>query len=421
MTELVTEGRKLVTVRKINAIEPIPNADAIEVATIDGWNVVIKKGEFQVGDYCVFFEIDSFLPANDPRFSFLVKNGTKIDENGVERIRLRSVKLRKQLSQGLVLPVSAFFEVFYLLNPNVFYLVSPSPSDVLSNSVEILAELEDNRYGLEQFINVTKYERPDERNGGTGAGRAKTAGNFPIFIPKTDEDRIQNVFGKYSHTMKGVPFRKSLKLDGSSQTIAFVSNPDFFVEKIDDDLKVFNEETQTLEVAEVIPYPFQWEDGQGIVCSRNLALKFDKSAAFWKAALKDDIIERLRKYCTDNNRQIAIQGECMGVGIQGNREQLEDHQFYAFRAWDIDAQQFLDDADFIELTHILGLTVVPQGEIVYFFDEFDNIKDAISSADHASMVHPIAEGDVYKSTVKVDGHTIHFKVINNQYLLKSED
>lgn len=117
MAELVTEGRRLVTVRKINAINPIPNADAIEVATIDGWNVVIKKGEFAVGDYCMFFEIDSFLPANDGRFAFLAGKGTKTDENGVERIRLRTIKLRGQISQGLALPISAFYEIFYELNP----------------------------------------------------------------------------------------------------------------------------------------------------------------------------------------------------------------------------------------------------------------------------------------------------------------
>jgi RNA ligase (TIGR02306 family) len=418
MAELVTEGRRLVTVRKINAVDPIVNADAIEVATVDGWQVVIKKGEFEPTNYCIFFEIDSFLPADNPLFGFLLRNGTKTDEAGKERLRLRTIKLRGQVSQGLALPIT-------IIDPETISAIAEQLSIKASDSVErfckVFRALEDSRNGIEQFLDVTKYERPDERNGGTGAGRVKTAGNFPIFIPKTDEDRIQNVFGKYSQTMQGVPFRKSLKLEGSSQTIAFVSNPDFFVEKIDDDLKVFNEETQTLDVAEVIPYPFQWEEGQGIVCSRNLALKFDESAAFWKAALKDDIIERLRKYCTDNNRQLAIQGECMGPGIQGNIEQLEEHQFYAFRVWDIDAQNFLDDADFIELSNILGLTVVPQGEIVYFFDVYTSISDALASADHASIVAPICEGDVYKSTVKVNGQTIHFKVINNKYLLKVED
>ncbi|AFC21625.1 RNA ligase [Cronobacter phage vB_CsaM_GAP32] len=421
MSEFVTEGRRLVTIRKINEINPIPNADAIEVATIDGWNVVTKKGEFSVGDYCVFFEIDSFLPANDPRFSFLAKNGTKTDEAGAERIRLRSVKLRGQLSQGLALPVSAFSDFFFRINDRVMYCLAPDAETIMGHALQDLKELEESRVGIEKFLNVTKYERPDERNGGTGAGKAKTAGNFPIMIPKTDEDRVQNVFGKFKQTMQGVPFRKSLKLDGSSQTIAYFNNPDFFVDKVDDEVVAWDEESQELKVLEVKPYPFQWESSQVVVCSRNLALKFDESTAFWKAALKDDIPARLKKYCEDHDRQLALQGECMGPGIQGNREQLEEHEFYCFRIWDIDNQNFLDDADFIEVTRILGINIVPQGEIVYFFDEYETIKDALASADHASIVHPIAEGDVYKSTVKVNGQTIHFKVINDKFLLKCED
>lgn len=416
--ELIKEGRKLVTIRKINAVDAIENADAIQVATVDGWQVVIKKGEFEPTNFCVFFEIDSFLPASDPLFGFLLRNGTKTDETGTERIRLRTVKLRGQVSQGLALPID-------IISTETISAIAEElgikESDSTERFFKVFRALEDSRDGIEQYLNVTKYERPDERNGGTGAGKAKTAGNFPIFIPKTDEDRVQNIFGKFSQTMKGVPFRKSLKLDGSSETIAFVSNPDFFIDKIDDVVQEWNEETQTLEVKEVLPYPFTWEEGQGIVCSRNLALKFDASTAFWKAALKDDILERLRKYCTDNNRQLALQGECMGPGIQGNRENLEEHTFFCFRIWDIDAQNFLDDAEFLVLTAILGISVVPQDEVVYFFDKYETIADALASADHASITHPIAEGDVYKSTVKVNGQTIHFKVINNKFLLKCED
>lgn len=424
--ELIKDGRKLVTVRKINAINPIENADAIESAMVDGWQVVVKKGEFSVGDFCIFFEIDSFLPASDERFSFLARNGTKTDENGVERIRLRSVKLRQTLSQGLALPISLFTDIFEEIGKTDFMIEQVSknmpPLWIGFPNTEIgIPVLEDCRFGIEQYLNVTKYERPDERNGGTGAGKAKTAGNFPIVIPKTDEDRVQNIFGKFSQTMGGVPFRKSLKLDGSSQTIAFFNNPDFFVDKVDEDVVVWDEESQELKVTEIKPYPFQWEEGQIVVCSRNLALKFDESAAFWKAALKDDIPARLKQYCEDNNRQLALQGECMGPGIQGNRENLEEHTFYCFRIWDVDAQNFLDDADFIEVTARLGIEIVPQGEVVNFFDVYSSIKEALESADHASIVHPIAEGDVYKSTVKVNGQTIHFKVINNKFLLKCED
>lgn len=408
MTELIKEGRKLVTIRKINNIEAIEGADLIVKATVDGWDVVVKKGEFQIGDYCIFFEIDSFLPVQTEHFSFLSGSGCKIDEMNVERFRLRTRKLRGVISQGLALPVNMFGSALESI-------------DSTKSRETLLADLEGSRYGIEQFVNVTKYERPDERNGGTGASKCKSAGNFPIVIPKTDEERIQNVFCKLSQTMKGVGFRKSLKLDGSSQTIAFMNNPDFYVDKVDDEVRAWNEETQELEVVEVKPYPFQWDCGQISVCSRNQALKFDPESHFWKAALKDNIPERLKEYCISHDRQIALQGEVMGPGIQGNREELEEHQFYVFRIWDIDNKCFLDDEDFLEVSALLGLTTVPQGDIVYFFDNYSSIKEALDSADHASIKHKIAEGDVYKSVCKFNGITVHFKVINNKFLLKCED
>ena len=416
MKELVKDGRKLVTIRKINAIDTIEGADMIVKATVDGWDVVVKKGEFQVGDYCVFFEIDSFLPVQTQQFAFLAGSACKIDEQNVERFRLRTRKLRGVVSQGLALPVTMFESVLEDIDTANGY----HPDSFTAKVRELLlADLEESRDGIEQFLHVTKYERPDERNG--VSGKCKSAGNFPITIPKTDEDRVQNIFGKFSQTMTGVGFRKSLKLDGSSQTIAFFNNPDFFVEKVDDEVREWNEEKQELEVVEVKPYPFQWEEGQIALCSRNLALKFDPESHFWKAALKDNIPERLKEYCVAHNRQLAIQGELMGPGIQGNREGLEDYQFYTFRIWDIDNRCFLDDGDFLTLSSLLGLTTVPQGDIVYFFDKFSSIKEALDSADHASIKHKIAEGDVYKSVSKVNGITVHFKVINNKFLLKCED
>lgn len=418
MPELIKEGRRLVTIRKINAIDAIEGADLIVKATVDGWDVVVKKDEFKVGDFCVFLEIDSFVPVQTSQFAFLAGSACKIDEKNVERFRLRTRKLKGVVSQGLALPVTMFeAELEAIDNANGHH-----PDSYTSAAREkLLKWLEESREGIEQFLHVTKYERPDERNGGTGAGKCKAAGNFPITIPKTDEDRVQNIFGKYSQTMKGVGFRKSLKLDGSSQTIAFFNNPDFFVEKVDDEVRAWNEETQELEVVEVKPYPFQWEDGQVAICSRNLALKFDPESHFWKAALKDDIPARLKEYCVANDRQLALQGEVMGPGIQGNREELEDHQFYVFRIWDIDNKCFLDDGDFLTLSALLGLTTVPQGDIVYFFDQYSSIKEALESAEHASIKHKIAEGDVYKSISKVNGVTVHFKVINNKFLLKCED
>jgi RNA ligase (TIGR02306 family) len=97
--------RKLVTVRKINAIEPIKDADAIEVAVVGGWRVVVKKNEYKVGDLAVYFEIDSFLPEGNPSWQFLVDKSSRIYRE-VRGHVLRTIKLRGVTSQGLILPVS---------------------------------------------------------------------------------------------------------------------------------------------------------------------------------------------------------------------------------------------------------------------------------------------------------------------------
>lgn len=87
--------RKLATIREIKDIQPIEGADRIEVATVDGWQVVIKKGEFKVGDKIIYIEIDSIVPERE-EFEFLRDR----------KFRVRTIKLRKQISQGLIMPLS---------------------------------------------------------------------------------------------------------------------------------------------------------------------------------------------------------------------------------------------------------------------------------------------------------------------------
>lgn len=102
--------RRLATFRTIDDLSPIEGADLIEVATIGGWKVVVKKGEFKVGDGCVYFEIDSFLPDGVPAWQFLVdKQGREFE--GVRGHRLRTVKLRGTTSQGLVLRLDQVFKI----------------------------------------------------------------------------------------------------------------------------------------------------------------------------------------------------------------------------------------------------------------------------------------------------------------------
>ena len=96
--------RKMATIRRIDDIKPIPNADAIEVATVGGWRVVVKRGEFQPGDLAVYCEIDSFIPTTIAPFLTKPGHSPKTFE-GVEGERLRTIRLRGQLSQGLLISV----------------------------------------------------------------------------------------------------------------------------------------------------------------------------------------------------------------------------------------------------------------------------------------------------------------------------
>ena len=178
--------RKLASIQQITDILPIPDADAIEVVGINGWKVVTKKGEYKVGDLCIYCEIDSFLPIL-PKYEFLRKSSYKKMDDGTEGFRLRTIKLRGQVSQGLVLPLSE------LPSGRSFY----TGMDV------------------SEILCIIKYEPPIPAN---LAGKVK--GSFPSFLIKTDEERVQNLTEKY-------PFNKSLrfyvteKLDGSSATFYF--------------------------------------------------------------------------------------------------------------------------------------------------------------------------------------------------------
>lgn len=101
--------RKLVTIEKINEVREIIGADAIEAVRVRDWWIVSKKGEFKVGDFCRYYEIDSFLPVL-PEYEFLLR-GSKpkkmlVDGKEIEGIRLKTIKLRNTISQGLVLPIS---------------------------------------------------------------------------------------------------------------------------------------------------------------------------------------------------------------------------------------------------------------------------------------------------------------------------
>ena len=154
--------RKLAKIVKIDELNPIEGADKIEVATVGGWKVVAQKGLYNVGDLAVYFEIDSWIPNTVAPFLTRPEHYPKVFE-GVEGERLKTIKLRGQLSQGLLMP---YKEAIPFAEQGV------------------LIEGDD----VTELLGIKKWEKPVNAQ---LAGVCK--GNFPSLIPKTDQERCQNL------------------------------------------------------------------------------------------------------------------------------------------------------------------------------------------------------------------------------------
>ena len=177
--------RKLAHIEYITDIQPIPKADLIAVATVLGWKVVVKKGEFKVGDKVVYVEVDSIMPAL-PQYEFLKER----------KYRIRTIKLKGQVSQGLVLPLSSLPEGWKKLS------IGQDVTDALS-IVKYDPQAEDessqNTSSFVKFMKRFKWYRKFFMN--------KKKGGFPDWIKKTDEERIQNmpqILSDYRHDLFNV-------------------------------------------------------------------------------------------------------------------------------------------------------------------------------------------------------------------------
>lgn len=327
--------RRLTSVEKVIDIRPIENADNIEVATVKGWDIVVKKNEFKVDDEAVYFEVDSWVP--NTLAPFLCKSNTPKVYMGVEGERLKTIKLRGQISQGLLL----------------------HPSVLIEKGYNLQAE------NLDEELGVIKYEHVT-----TNTNNAK--GNFPSFIVKTDEERVQNInYKKYLNNS----FVLSEKLDGSSLTV-------------------------------------YWKDGEFGVCSRNIDLKEDVGSKFWHVVNMYNLREKLNEL----QLNIALQGELIGHGIQKNRYGINGNDFYVFTMFDINKGEKMSYKNMLELCYNLNLKTVPILDTDYKLPK--ERSKLIELADGYSKINPkiIREGFVCRTS---DSQT-SFKVISNKFLLKHQ-
>lgn len=361
--------RKLATIRKIDDLLPIEGADLIMTAVIDGWTVVVKKNEFQVGDLCVYFEIDSFLPDGNPAWQHLVEKHPRMFE-GNRGHRLKTVRLRGQLSQGFAAPVSILdFDSF------------------CRTEIRVLQATPDCRpcADVSDILNIKKFELPIPTQ---LAGQVN--GNFPGFIPKTDQERCQNLGRDIFIENVNARYEVTMKMDGTSFTAYHM-------------------------------------DGKTGVCGRNWELKVNNDNAS-NSLVRMFVDSGLQAALQDFGMNYAVQGELMGPGIQANREGFSSHRLFVFDIYDINSKEYLSpDARHRVLGdlfnhHGVKKDIVRHAPVLHCDVTLadlgiTNVQELLKFAEGPSIVHPIREGFVFK---RMDGN-FSFKVISNLFLLKEKD
>ncbi len=326
--------RKLASIRVISQVIEHTNAEKLGIYMIEGWQVIDQKNKYEVGDKVVYCEIDSFLPVT-PEFEFLRKSSFR--KMGVlEGFRLKTIRLRGELSQGLILPMS---------------VLGDGHSYNVGDDVSVL-------------LGIIKYEPPIPEN-----LSGEVLGQFPGYIPKTDEERVQNLDYEW---LKNHKYFVTEKLDGSSCTVYL-------------------------------------SDGHFGVCSRNLELKETDGNAYWNAARRMDI-ENIIK---NTGRNLALQGELIGTKIQSNPYKINHTEFRLFKIYDIDIKQYMNVQEMYDFASVYQIPIVPL--ISSDFVLPDTVMELLKIADGSSQLRneTIREGLVF--TAK-DTKDIHFKVISNLFL-----
>ena len=348
--------RKLARIEIVDNVIKHPNADSLDICTILGWNVITRLGEYEPGDKVIYCEIDSWIP--DDIAPFLTKEGhePKVFKN-IKGQRLRTIKLRGEYSQGLLLPIS-------LLDGKI-------------DSLEVGRD-------VSEILNIVKWEMevPAQLRG-------LIKGNFPSFIRKTDQERVQNIYNDLKIKHLNDTFNVTEKLHGSSMTVYY-------------------------------------NEGTWGVCSRNLDLKLeDEENTYIKTFISiKNKFESLKELLGFN---FAVQGELCGPGINGNNYKLNDFKFFVFDIFNIDEQKYLSPEEEIEVTKSVNLSHVPVLKMdkkinwvtTYGISMIGSLGGMLTYADGESMIadNVRREGLVFKSN---ESERFTFKVISNAWLLKYE-
>lgn len=330
--------RKLATIRKVDEIRLIEGADAIELAIFGGWQVVVKKTqEIRDGMPVVYCEIDSVFP-EEPQYEFLRQ----------DRFRLRTKKFRGALSQGIV-----------------FRVDEALPAGSYADGEDVT-----------EILGITLYEAPVP-----AAISGEVVGAYPGRVPKTDEERVQNLD---MTDFSGMDFFVTEKLDGTSCSFIF--------------------------------------DETGIhVCGRNWEFYETPEQTFWKILRQYDIEAKLRGYHARTGSYLALQGEVVGNGIQSNLYGLKGQDIFIFNIFDITRQRYLSSLNYRLLLEDFAVKGVPVIAERFSTNGLDHTQ-LLQYAEGKSLLNQQVEreGVVFRSVdeTRTNQGKVSFKAISNRFLLK---
>lgn len=387
---IINKKRALAYTARCGAIKPIEGADNIELMAVNGWNVIVRKGEFQEGDFCVYFEIDSKLPVADWS-AFMAPKHYK-----VKTMKLNKFKV---ISQGLALPLN-MFDVYIPLEENI---------DLTDTLGITYAVEEDNKRKAE----YTKYDKMRQRHlklfrknkmikwlfqreWGRKLlfiflGRKKDSRGWPVWVAKTDEERCQNL----PHLFPGddTKWIVTEKIDGTSTTFTMKR-------------KIFKE-------------------NDFYICSRNVVFDKPEKDCFYETNVYIEMADKymikqvLEEFLDDHKdlNFVTIQGETYGAGIQNRDYSIKEHDFMAFNLILGYKNGEVERLNPILMTKVLANYDIPCVPIVNECYTLPATCDEL--LDYAASEPSQVDGGMREGIVlrTLDGKQ-SFKAVSNEFLLK---
>jgi len=371
--------KTLATIQEIKDLKPIKGKDFIELAIVKGWQCIVKKGDFQIGDLCIYFEIGSILYPHPIWDDYLKKVSYKI----------KTMKMAGTISQGLVLPLNIYENLTgkELINPKVNTNLTEDLRVTKEEPKEELYQPKSKQNAFIKYLFKYSWFRHLYKFGFS----KKPSGSFPThLLPETDEPNVQNI-EEIIEANRYTELYITEKLEGQSATYAIYPKQGF-INKLLGKKEFF-------------------------VCSHHTRRPYDDGSNWWKIAKKYDIEKELMEMYRREGIHYAIQGEIVGPGIQGNIYKLDELDFYVFNIVNLESRKRLRFYNFLAMFLMLKIKHVPIVD-QFFKIQGRTINDLLDMSDGKSVLHN--EVDREGLVIRSHDQKTSFKVRSPKYLLKSK-